>query len=58
MAKLTSADDIKIRDMYLIDKYKLYEIIINDKRFTNEDNLITYCRDCHLFKIHGYTRQS
>ena len=40
------------------DKYKLYEIIINDKRFTDENNLITYCKDCHQYKIHGYTRQS
>lgn len=40
------------------DKYKLYEIIINDKRFTDENNIVTYCKDCHLFKIHGYTRQS
>ena len=39
------------------DKYELYEIIINDDRFTNENNMITYCKDCH-FKIHGYTRQS
>lgn len=54
-------DDIIKENKHLdieIDKYKLYEIIINDKRFTDEDNLITYCRDCHLFKIHGYTRQS
>lgn len=40
------------------DKYKLYEIIVNDDRFTDESNLITYCKDCHLFRIHSYARQS
>lgn len=34
----------------------LYKIIVNDERFLNEDNLITYCKNCHLFKIHKYTR--
>ena len=34
----------------------LYQIIINDDRFLDEDNLITYCKDCHLFKIHKYKR--
>lgn len=36
------------------DLQTLYNIIINDKRFTNLDNLITYCKDCHYFKIHKY----
>ena len=35
---------------------ELYEIIINDQRFLDEDNLITYCKECHLFKIHGYSK--
>ena len=34
----------------------LYDIIINDKRFLDEDNLITYCKECHLFKIHNYIK--
>lgn len=36
------------------DMYKLYNIIINDQRFTDENNLITFCKDCHFFKIHDY----
>lgn len=35
------------------DREKLYEIIINDKRFLDEDNLITYCKKCHLLIVHG-----
>lgn len=35
---------------------ELYNIVINDNRFLDEDNLITYCKDCHLFKIHGYSK--
>lgn len=35
---------------------ELYNIIINDKRFLDEDNLITYCKNCHLFTIHGYNK--
>ena len=39
------------------DRLKLYQIITNDKRFLDEDNLITYCKDCHYFKIHKYKRK-
>lgn len=35
-------------------KAMLYDIIVHDKRFLDEDNLITYCKDCHFFKIHKY----
>lgn len=38
------------------DKDKLYEIIINDNRFTDESNLITLCKTCHLFIVHGYNK--
>lgn len=38
------------------DINELYNIIINDKRFLDESNLITYCENCHLFKIHGYSK--
>ena len=38
------------------DKDKLYEIIINDSRFTDESNLITLCKTCHLFIVHGYNK--
>lgn len=34
----------------------LYDIITKDERFLDTDNLITLCRDCHLFVVHGYTR--
>lgn len=36
------------------DKQSLYNIIINDDRFTNIDNLITYCKECHYYTIHNY----
>ncbi len=39
------------------DKDILYKIIVSDHRFNNEDNLITYCKDCHCFKIHKYTKR-
>lgn len=35
---------------------ELYEIIIHDERFTNEDNLITYCKPCHFYKIHKFNK--
>lgn len=35
---------------------ELYKIIVQDKRFLDEDNLITYCKNCHLFIIHGYNK--
>lgn len=35
---------------------ELFDIMSKDKRFNNLDNLITYCKDCHLFKIHKYRR--
>lgn len=40
------------------DRAKLYDIITNDSRFLDPDNMITYCRDCHLFKIHNYKRKT
>ena len=30
------------------DKYELYDIIVHDERFLDLDNLITYCKDCHI----------
>lgn len=35
-------------------KAMLYDIIVKDERFLDENNLITYCKDCHFFKIHKY----
>ncbi|MGN0966184.1 MAG: HNH endonuclease [Candidatus Coprovivens sp.] len=37
---------------------ELYNIAVKDKEFLNLDNLITYCKDCHLGKIHGYNLQA
>ena len=36
------------------DSETLYNIIINDKEFSNIDNLITYCPECHFTKIHKF----
>lgn len=32
----------------------LYNIIVKDNRFLDENNLITFCKECHYFKIHEY----
>lgn len=37
------------------DKYKLYKKIVNDEKFNDYSNMITYCRECHWYEIHGYT---
>lgn len=36
------------------DRMKLYNIIIKDDRFLDENNLITFCKECHYFEIHEY----
>lgn len=36
------------------DKQVLYNIITNDDRFNDINNLITYCKECHYYKIHQY----
>lgn len=38
------------------NKQELYDIITHDEEFLSIDNLITYCKNCHLFKIHHYKR--
>jgi len=44
-------------DINTIDeRIALYKIIVQDSRFLDDNNLITYCKDCHLFKIHNYKR--
>ena len=35
---------------------ELYNIIVSDKEFLDIDNLITYCQDCHKYKIHNYNK--
>ena len=39
------------------DQDQLYKIALQDKEFTNLNNLITYCKDCHFYKIHCYQRK-
>lgn len=34
----------------------LYEIVVNDDRFLDNENLITVCKSCHQYKIHGYNK--
>lgn len=36
---------------------EILEIMKYDSRFLDENNLITYCRDCHLYKVHGYKKK-
>lgn len=38
------------------DKQKLYNAIVNDERFLDLGNLITLCKDCHLYKAHNYKK--
>lgn len=40
------------------DRMELYDIITHDSRFLDENNLITFCRDCHFFEIHDYDRKT
>lgn len=35
---------------------ELYNIAKQDQRFLDTNNLITYCMECHLYKIHKYKR--
>lgn len=46
------------KDLDVVENQEeLYEIMRNDKRFNDLDNLITYCKECHLFKVHGYKKK-
>lgn len=38
------------------DKQKLYGAIVSDERFLDMGNLITLCKDCHLYKAHNYKK--
>lgn len=40
------------------NEHELFDIMIADKRLNDPDNLITYCKECHLFKVHGYVQGS
>lgn len=36
------------------DINKLYNIAIKDPEFCDLDNLVTYCKECHYGRVHGY----
>ena len=40
------------------NKEELYKIAVTDSRFLDLNNLVTYCKECHLFKIHGYNKRN
>lgn len=40
------------------DIEELYDIITHDERFLSLENLITFCKRCHFFKIHCYKERS
>lgn len=40
------------------DRLELYRIITSDKRFLDEDNLITFCKYCHYNLIHEWKFKS
>ena len=40
------------------EKMQLYKICVNDSRFTDLNNLTTLCKECHLFKVHGYNKRT
>lgn len=52
---LSEHKELNIEDVD--DKEKLYKIITTDERFLDQNNLITYCKECHLFKIHKYKKR-
>ena len=42
----------------LFDRFKMYQIITTDPRFLDLDNLITYCKECHFYKIHNFKKKN
>ena len=48
---------IKIHEENNRKEEELYDIMVKDHRMNDNNNLITYCRECHLFKVHGYKKQ-
>ena len=37
---------------------EMYQTVISDKRFTDPDNMITYCRECHIKEHQKYSFRS
>lgn len=53
-------DDVIVLNPHLDpidDKQELYDIIVNDVKFNDLDNLITLCKECHLFDVHKYEKR-
>jgi hypothetical protein len=50
-------NDIILKNKNKTDE-ELYKIITENDLFNNKDNLITYCKDCHFYKIHKFKRKS
>lgn len=36
---------------------ELYQIAIKDENLCDLNNLITYCKECHFYKIHNYSKK-
>lgn len=51
LKKNANLDPIKDQDL-------LYNIALEDKDFNDLDNLITLCKECHLFKVHKYKKKN
>ena len=49
---LSEHPELDIKD----NENELYNIMVKDPRMNDTDNLITYCKECHLFKVHGYKK--
>lgn len=49
MKLTTEHPELTIQD----NKQQLYDLVINDERFLDTNNLITYCKHCHQTIIHG-----
>ena len=40
------------------ERLKLYDVITHDKRFLDDNNLVTLCKDCHFYKVHNYKQKT
>jgi len=49
---LSEHKDLSLKD----NENELYDIITKDDRFNDLENLITYCKECHLYKVHNYKK--
>lgn len=45
------------KDLNPVDNInELYDICVSDPRMLDESNLITYCKNCHFYKIHKFNK--